>query len=160
MKRRPLVEINQLNKKTSILADLRRTRDVMAEQLEDKRAEFEKTIKQETNELKGITNKIAEVQETILEELRKDKLFTWKTEDATISRKFSTKFVIEDEGALIVDLSARGLDKEYTQIKVKPEVKTLFETGDFAGVRKDETDFISVIVRKIDKSVDITSDKE
>jgi uncharacterized coiled-coil protein SlyX len=144
------MQIDTLNKKTSILADLRRTKDILSEEIDNQRAEFEKTIEGQSKQLTGLKNKIAEVQETILEELRKDKLFTWKTEDATISRKITSKYVIQDEEALIIDLNNRGLGQQYTQIKVKPEVKTLFDTGDFVGVEKVETDFISVIVRKVD----------
>jgi Cu2+-containing amine oxidase len=145
------MQIDTLNKKTSILADLRRTRDVLNEQIDNVRQETEKSLERQLKQLSGISAKITETQDTILEELRKDKLFTWKTEDATISRKFSIKFIVRDESALIADLVARKLDKEYTKVTYKPEVKTLFETSKFAGVEKVETDFISVIVRKVEK---------
>ena len=138
-----------LNKKTSVLADLRRTRDKIKAEVDLKRYEFEKTLDHEVQTLTGISAKIDETQQTILEELRKDNLMQWKTPDATISRKLQTKYNIVDKDALIIDLAEKELATEYTYIEIKPEVKSLFEGQEFAGVEKVETDYISVLVKKI-----------
>ncbi|MCK9461435.1 MAG: hypothetical protein M0R80_17530 [Proteobacteria bacterium] len=143
------MEINELNKKTCILADLRRMKDSVKEEIDTKRSEFETTIEAETTLYKNMLGKIDEVQNEILEELRKDNLTQWKTPDATISRKFTTKYSIIDKALLISDLVLKKLDKEYTMIDVKPEVKTLFDKIELAGVEKTETDYISVIVKKV-----------
>lgn len=143
------VQISTLNKEVEILAELRKQKDRDEEVVQALRDAFEESIAKETEAVRKDKEGIEKYQEKVLEAMKGAEVKSWKSNSATVTLKQSaSSWKIVDEQQLVDDLFIKGLN-EYTKLTYKPEVKTLFDKGELAGVEcVPGKEFISVLLTK------------
>lgn len=121
-------------------------------ELSEKLLATRKQIQMEEQALDALKIMRDELQKKLLGILNENKLKQWKTEDATISRKISTRYAITDKKAFIEDLKKSGLKHLITETTndlwrvVSGEL--LKENRTFNGAEIETKEYISVSLAK------------
>ena len=124
-------QIQKLNQKVSILKSLR---------LE---------ISSVEDHMYSLKQKRDELQEELLQELQKDELKQWKTDDLTVSRIVKPIEKVKDETALMEDMKAKDLG-HHIETKISSTFKQTYlpkmvKCGEqFQGIAIEEKEYLSV----------------
>jgi len=139
------MDIKILTEKCDALAKARKERNGLKEFIDLRRAQFEKTIDRDVQELQKISGDITTSQDEILATMRNSNLFSWRTEAVTISRKSTTKYIVQDSEKVIGWLKKKKLYKNYTEVIIKSTASEIFKDVAVPGVQCAVHEFISVL---------------